>query len=231
VVKYSGAGTDELDVVFLAAGNSAIANNLLLGSEQGVFEIPYWNTNAFSETPPVNLGRLDNTKNQPVIKPEEGKAWDTGNIDIRVVGSFDNGGTAHYFAGLGANGGLAHHNGPMSDEEGDSAELDFSGDTILAVKPYNNGHVLVTQGLGILGVKTDGKPDRDNDIKLSEFAQDKREMMEGSKEQLDFKKAGGTTFSDDQWVRDIFVYGDDIILWIEGNGIYLRTKTTGEPRP
>lgn len=214
-------------VTWIVAGNTH-DGNLLLGSEDGVWEFPQAHTNL--DPTNSNIGRA--ADNSARIFPEGKEAWDKDginkNVNIRVVGSFNDGGDQHYFAGMNqgslseqaAKFGLAHHKGPQSNNH---ASLDFSEHRIFGLVNYV-GKWLLRTDKGLKGVNVDGTPNQANDYKFDPLANDKNEMMEDG-------SAVVLGSSDNENLGAIF--GDDDKTWylVFNEGLFRRTKESGTPRP
>lgn len=161
----------------------------------------------------------------PVLYPSPSGNWNNGtlnaddrNLNIKVIGSFDNGGVSEYFAGMDHDGwksakGLAHYKGEQGNAE---AVLDFANDPVRGINLFNN--ILRVRSYSLLGVNVDGTPNLKNNYSLPSYS-DLKEMT------VDRKKIDIFIGSPDN------IFGDDDLsfLYQQGKYLYSRTKTKGLP--
>jgi|GEM_PF-2941051 len=216
---------------------SVIGNQTNAGT--GIWEIAKTNLPQADGTLPGTIGQLANDDRR--LFPENAQAWagtaTKSNLDIQVIGSFNNNGDHEYFAGMKRaaaahnKGGLAHYTGPQI---GYNAKLDmFDGRTKMSVFSINNfnGKTCVVTDLGIFGVGINGKANRAGNYHISAFAFSKQDMMEGTSDAVPFNPSHNTLL--------VNIFGDDDLswYWVDRNGtnpetgIYRREKGTGQLRP
>lgn len=209
------AGTP-LAQTWIRAGNTH-DGHLLLASANGVWEFPKANTDPATA---AEFGKTDS--DTPKLFPEADAAgvnWKTTNVDIRVIGSFDDDGTHHYFAGLAD--GLAHHKGAQVAPA--HAALSFAGDEISHVN-QDNGVIRLITSHGVKGVSVEGVPHTASDFKAGDLANNKHEMNADKTAISEVKAADND---------DLVLLGDakKSVVWVKTRGIWIREKSSGQPRP
>jgi hypothetical protein len=217
------------DQIWLRAGNTH-NDHLLLASTQGIWEFPNAHTNPDPAAPTAaDFGKTEDDSPRLFPEPDGAdinwKSTATPNLIFNVIGSFDNNGVKHYYAGLAndttpGTGGLAHFNGTQA--AGQHAEMSFSNLSIVGVVRATGVIHLMTSD-GLKGVNVDGSPNAINDYTLANLDTKKHEMMSD-------KSAVGL---DDSANSQVTLFGntDKMILWVKTKGIYVREKSTGQPRP
>lgn len=216
----AGAG---LDQVWLRAGNTHNNAHILLASAQGIWQFPVHHTNL------INAGTYGKVgQDERVLFPEadaHGVNWKDNNVSFNVIGSFDNGGTHHYFAGLTHNagaitGGFAHFNGVQA--AGQHAFLNFNDSTVFGVS--RNGPMRLITSAGLKGINNDGSANPARDYSFATLAANKAEMM-GDASAVNEPEA-----TDDARAR-LFGNTNKTIWWLLDKGIFVRIKSQGQSRP
>lgn len=209
----------DLNEVWLMAGTT-FSGDLLLASENGVWEFPNKGISAWNEQlmalSPDERGVLAPVNNGSDIH------WTNTNNKIKLIGSFNDNGINHYFVGLEAlgnenTGGLAHFKGVQP--EGLPAPLSFQ--TMSIYDQNINGGLRFLTDRGLKGVSPKGMPDKNADISFARIAREKQEMTT-DKDAVDFSSLDGKKF---------MLFGDEqrSLFWLS-TGIFVREKTRGKIR-
>lgn len=161
-----------LDQYWIMAGNT-FTGNLLLASTEGVWEFPKAHT---ALGPKRGLSSDDEGVLRPAISPAAEK-WNSNNMAITTIGSFNDKGINHYFAGLdtvgGKKGGLAHFKGVQALS--DQAKLSFANTAVLGISTYDGLRLVTSQGYK--GIRPNGSADPRQDLNFAELANNEFEIM------------------------------------------------------
>lgn len=219
--KTRSTGDADLDQVWTRAGNTHNNAHMLLASAHGIWQFPLDHTN------PKNASYGKVGQDERVLFPEADAHdinWKNNNVSYNVIGSFDNGGTHHYFAALTHNGaitgGFAHFNGVQA--AGQHALLNLNDSTVFGIS--RNGAMRLITSNGLKGINEDGSLNPAQDYSFAPLTVDKSEMME------DESAVADPEATDDNRAR-LFGNTNKTIWWLLDKGIFIRTKSEGKPRP
>ncbi|MCA9508830.1 MAG: hypothetical protein KC505_10460, partial [Myxococcales bacterium] len=220
--KTRNTGGGDLNQLWLRAGNTYNDNFLLLASAQGLWQFPKSHTNP---TDPEKFGIVD--QDARVLFPEEAGAninWRAHNIDYNFIGSLNNNGVHHYFAGLNyvagsKAGGFAHFNGKQTS--GQHAHLNFVDVSVLDISFVEVTRLTTSDGL--LAIHSDGVKDPANDFSFVNLPYNTSEMKQDRSAMDELKP-------DDDTKTQVFGNNNKSFWWIHDKGIFIRSKSHGKPR-